>query len=136
MSGEIVVSRVVPAAAEEVFDAWTNPELVGRFLTPEPGYTAAATMDARVGGAYAFSMFNGGEEYQMWGEFREIQRPSRLSFTWKESDDFETLVTITIEPLDPASSRITLAHAGMPDPNYEQGWEYILDCMEGVLAGR
>jgi uncharacterized protein YndB with AHSA1/START domain len=51
-SGRVVrIERTFPASAEEVFDAWTSPEVMRRWLHPAPDWeTPEAEVDLRVGG--------------------------------------------------------------------------------------
>src|SRR5260370_41392463 len=52
---EIVMTRVFNAPRKQVFDAWTRPELVKRWLLGPPGWTMpVCEIDLRVGGKYRF----------------------------------------------------------------------------------
>ena len=52
---EIVMTRVFSAPRKLVFDAWTKPELVKRWLLGPPGWTMpVCEIDLRVGGKYRF----------------------------------------------------------------------------------
>ena len=51
------IERTFDAPAEDVFDAWTNPEVLRRWWNPYPdGRVPVAEVDARVGGAYRIGM--------------------------------------------------------------------------------
>ena len=51
------VERTYDASPEEVFDAWTNPEVLRRWWAVHPeGTTPIAEVDLRVGGRYRLSM--------------------------------------------------------------------------------
>jgi uncharacterized protein YndB with AHSA1/START domain len=82
---EIVMTRVFDAPRRLVFDAFTKPELVKRWLTGPPGWTlAVCEIDLRVGGSLRY-MWRGpaGEEMGMRGVFREITPPDRIVGTEK-----------------------------------------------------
>ncbi len=85
---EIAMSRVFDAPRHLVFEAWTKPELVKRWLYgPDDWRLAVCEMDLRVGGATRFVWRDGdGKEMGMSGVFREIAPPDRLVFTeiWDE----------------------------------------------------
>ncbi len=50
---EIVMTRVFDAPRDLVFDAWTRPELLSRWLLGPPGWTMpVCEIDLRVGGAF------------------------------------------------------------------------------------
>jgi uncharacterized protein YndB with AHSA1/START domain len=82
---EIAMTRVFDAPRGMVFDAWTKPELLKRWLGVFGGWTfAICEVDLRVGGAYRY-VWRGkdGHEMGMGGVFREIVRPERIVATEK-----------------------------------------------------
>jgi len=80
---EVVVVRDFRAPRATVFDAWTKPELITRWLLGPPGWTMpVCEMDLRVGGKYSWRWRNDkGAEFGFTGVFREVARPSRLVHT-------------------------------------------------------
>lgn len=98
---EIVVTRTFDAPREFVFDAFTSPELVKRWLTGPPGWSlAVCDIDLRVGGVYRY-VWRGpdGASMGMGGTYREIVRPERLVTTELFDEDWtggETLGTIVL----------------------------------------
>jgi uncharacterized protein YndB with AHSA1/START domain len=85
---EVAMTRVFDAPRHLVFEAWTKPDLVKRWLYgPDDWRLAVCEMDLRVGGAARFVWRHGdGQEMGMSGVFREIAPPDRLVFTeiWDE----------------------------------------------------
>jgi uncharacterized protein YndB with AHSA1/START domain len=85
---EVAMTRIFEAPRHLVFEAWTKPELVKRWLYgPEDWRLAVCEMDLRVGGAARFVWRHGdGKEMGMSGVFREIAPPDRLVFNeiWDE----------------------------------------------------
>jgi predicted 3-demethylubiquinone-9 3-methyltransferase (glyoxalase superfamily)/uncharacterized protein YndB with AHSA1/START domain len=77
---EITMTRVFDAPAALVFDCWTKPELITRWLTGPDGWSfAVCEVDLRVGGAYRFVWKNQeGIEMGMGGVYREIVAPERI----------------------------------------------------------
>ena len=80
---EVVVVRDFRAPRNTVFDAWTRPELMSRWLLGPPGWTMpVCEMDVRVGGKFRWRWRSaGGAEFGFTGVFREVVRPSRLVHT-------------------------------------------------------
>jgi uncharacterized protein YndB with AHSA1/START domain len=78
--GEIAMTRVFDAPRKLVFDAWTKPELVRRWLLGPPGWTMpVCEIDLRVGGAYRFEWLGqDGTRMGMGGVYREIVIPERI----------------------------------------------------------
>jgi len=77
---EIAMTRVFDAPRGMVFDAFTKPELIKRWLGVRAGWTMpVCEVDLKVGGKYRY-VWRGpkGNEMGMGGVFREIVRPERL----------------------------------------------------------
>jgi uncharacterized protein YndB with AHSA1/START domain len=82
---EIVMTRVFDAPREMVFDAYTKPELLKRWLGVFGGWTLpVCEVDLRVGGTYRW-VWRGadGSEMGVRGVYREVVRPERLVNTEK-----------------------------------------------------
>ena len=85
---ELAMTRVFDAPRSMVFDAWTKPELLRRWLGVFGSWTfAVCEVDLRVGGKYRF-VWHGkdGNEMAMGGVYREIVRPERIVCTEKFDD--------------------------------------------------
>ncbi len=55
------IERIFQASAEEVFDAWTNAEVIRRWFIPQAGWREpSAEVDLRVGGAIRVVMLGAG----------------------------------------------------------------------------
>ncbi len=98
---EIVMTRVFAAPRNLVFDAWTNPELVRRWLLGPPGWTMpVCEIDLRVGGAYRFEWLGqDGTVMGIGGVYREIVIPERIVNTQLFDRDWtggETLGTLLL----------------------------------------
>jgi uncharacterized protein YndB with AHSA1/START domain len=96
---EIVMTRVFNAPRKLVFDAWTKPELVKRWLLGPPGWTMPiCEIDLRVGGKYRFEWRGqDGTVMGMGGVYREIVIPERIVNTQLFDEDWtggETLGTL------------------------------------------
>src|SRR5882724_8242512 len=76
---EIVMTRDFSAPPHLVFDAYTKPELLKKWLLGPPGWTMpVCEIDLRVDGRYRYVWRNSdGTEMGMGGVFREIVQPGR-----------------------------------------------------------
>src|SRR4249920_80587 len=85
---EIQVTRDFHAPRRLVFDAFTKPDLVRRWLLGPPGWTMPlCEIDLRVGGAYRYVWRKEGEkDMGMGGVFRDIVAPERLVATERFDD--------------------------------------------------
>lgn len=95
---EIAMTRVFDAPRSLVFDAWTRPELLKRWLGVRGGWDVRGLRGrSEVGGDYRF-VWRGatGAEMGMGGVYREISRPERLVATekfdepWYEGEALDT----------------------------------------------
>ena len=141
------MSRVFDAPREKVFQAWTEPGMLTQWMGPKEVDTTAAEVDLTIGGRYMFTMREpDGKLIELGGEYREIDPPSRLVFTWVldgqscgggEGHYVETLVTIDLEDLG-NSTRLTLTHEFLPTQasreGHEMGWNGSFDGLEAALA--
>jgi len=109
---EIAMTRTFDAPRSLVFDAWTKPELLKRWLGVRNGWSlAVCEVDLRVGGAYRF-VWRGpdGAEMAMGGVYREIVAPERLVSTEKFDDPWyagEALDTIVLVEEDGKTTATT-----------------------------
>jgi uncharacterized protein YndB with AHSA1/START domain len=86
---EILVTRDFDAPRRLVFDAFTKPALVRRWLLGPPGWTMPlCEIDLRVGGAYRYAWRSekDGAHMAMGGVFREVIPLERLVATEKFDD--------------------------------------------------
>jgi uncharacterized protein YndB with AHSA1/START domain len=85
---EIAMTRVFDAPRKLVFDAWTQPELIKRWLGVFGKWSfVVCEVDLRVGGPYRY-VWKGpdGVTMGMGGVFREIVKPERLVATERFDD--------------------------------------------------
>jgi uncharacterized protein YndB with AHSA1/START domain len=78
---EVKVTRSFKASRELVYQAYTTPALVKRWLLGPPGWAMpVCEMDVRVGGKYRWRWRNeaDGKEFGFHGTFREVEAPRRL----------------------------------------------------------
>jgi uncharacterized protein YndB with AHSA1/START domain len=81
---EVKVTRSFRASRPLVYRAYTEPELIRRWLLGPPGWSMpVCEMDVRVGGSYRWRWRSDtdGKEFGFAGTFREVQPPSRLVHT-------------------------------------------------------
>jgi uncharacterized protein YndB with AHSA1/START domain len=138
-TSSITVRRFLKARREQVFRAWTRPDLMARWFFPGEGWVAAVTSDLKVGGRYEVAMrdASGGQHIQ-FGRYREIVPTSRLVFTWScpDLDVVDSLVTIELGEQGDRTELI-LTHELPPDPKilrgHEEGWEGCLGNLDKML---
>jgi uncharacterized protein YndB with AHSA1/START domain len=85
---EIEIARDFQAPRPLVFDAFTRPELVRRWLLGPDGWSMpVCEIDLRVGGRYRYVWRKEGvDDMGMGGVFREVEAPARLVASEKFDD--------------------------------------------------
>jgi uncharacterized protein YndB with AHSA1/START domain len=141
MTGPIVqIRRRVKAGAEEIFDLWTKPDLMVRWMSPFPGpVDCEANSDLRAGGSYSLVMSSEGSKRQVTGTYVLIDRPRRLVFTWTGplTNNVDTLVTLELNQRGDETD-LVLTHERLPTPEmhvgHTKGWGNILDHLAEVAS--
>ncbi len=141
---ELWLSRRLPAPRDRVFGALTRPDDVARWWGPRGFTTPEIELDLRVGGRYRFTMQPpDGDRFHVSGEFREIDPPSALAYTfrWDEPtpDDRETLVSLALDVAGAgAGTELTLRQGRFATDErlalHRGGWSDSLDALAALLA--
>jgi len=136
----VQIRRRVKAAAEEIFDLWTNPELMVRWMSPFPGaVNCKASCDLRPGGAFSLIMSSAQASREVSGTYVEIDRPRKLVFTWigPLTNNVNTLVTVELNPRGDETD-LVLTHERLPTSaiveGHTRGWGHILDHLADAVA--
>jgi uncharacterized protein YndB with AHSA1/START domain len=127
------LQRTFEASAEEVFDAWTNPEVLRRWWAAGDDWnTPVAEVDLRVGGHYRLSMEDPatGARHTVGGEYREVRRPQRLIYTWcweLQDGGLGETSTVTVEFRgEDGLTTVAIEHTGLPSVDsrdrHGHGW--------------
>jgi uncharacterized protein YndB with AHSA1/START domain len=81
---EIILSRDFDAPRELVFEAFSKPEHVARWWGQKDSTLPVCEMDFRPGGAWRFVEHAAdGNDYGFRGEYRDIVRPERITWTFE-----------------------------------------------------
>jgi uncharacterized protein YndB with AHSA1/START domain len=132
------VEQILPARPEIAYDAWLDEQALRQFMCPHPGRVTEASVEARVGGSLRVVMTFSDHRREITGEFIALDRPERLSFTWRtDVDQHESVVTVLFAPHGDAETHMTILHSRqLPRliPSYESGWTSIADTLAAHLA--
>jgi uncharacterized protein YndB with AHSA1/START domain len=107
---EIVISRVVDAPRELVFEAFTDVRHLSRWWGPEGFTTSTRSFEFRAGGVWDFVMHGpDGTDYSEWITWTEIVVPERIAMLHGESrDDPDAFTSTLVFSPDGAATRIVM----------------------------
>ena len=112
---EIVISRLLDAPPERVWDAWIDPTAVAQWFGPNGFTITTHEMDVRPGGIWRFTMHGPDSvDYPNKINYREVVRPARLVYRHSGGEDdpdvFDTTVTFEAH----GSNTLLTLHAVFP----------------------
>ena len=136
------IERTFDAPARDVFDAWTSPEVMRRWVHCAADWeTPVAEVDLRVGGKVRVVMRRpDGTEAGMQGEYAVIDPPHRLVMTWTFDDEpsNEQLVELSFVESEGSTTVVLVNSRISTDPrrdSQDEGWRGCLDQLAALLPG-
>ncbi len=147
---DLVLTRIINAPREQVFNAWTDPELLTRWFAPKPWTTPKVEMNARIGGAALFVMMSPErKEFLNRWVCLEAVKNERLVFTdafskaWEPSDKPFMTVDLTFEDQDGNTKYTAIvrhwtdgdreAHEKM---GFHGGWAMCTEQLAALVGGQ
>ena len=132
MSGTFTTSLHIEAPPERVFEHFTRPELLVRWMGDY------ARLEAVEGGMFSVDI-NG---VLIRGSFIALDRPRHIEIAWGEAGNAEmppgaTTLKISFEPSG-AGTQLTLVHSGLgpeESPKHAIGWPHFLARLHVAAAG-
>ena len=126
----LVIRRVIPASREEVFAAWVDPESIRHWMCPGDILTAEAQLDPRIGGSFRIVMKGADRAVEHTGEYKVIDPPSKLVFTWRSRGTNFQPTLVTVELLERGDGcELVLTHERLPSADavarHNGGWSQI-----------
>lgn len=131
------VTRQFNASAEQVFEAWVNPDILRLWLAP------TVEVDARVGGHFRLEVSKPEGAHVVTGQYRELVSGQHIMMTWVyegpmgSADKMEAMLTVDFHKRG-SNTEIELNHDHLTNPVYRDtiqrgAWTRALDEMEKVL---
>jgi uncharacterized protein YndB with AHSA1/START domain len=136
------MKRVLPTPRARVFRAFTEPDQLAKWWGPK-GFTAPSVeLDLRLGGNYRIAMQPpDGDLFYLSGEFREVDPPARLAYTFRwedpDPDDQETVVTLSFGDLGESTELVVTQRAFATEGRralHDQGWTDSLDRLQELMS--
>ena len=133
VSDTIVQEITIKGSADRIFEALTNPDQRVQWWGSEGRFQAThMESDLRHGGKWMMQGNGmGGKPFRVSGEYRQIEPPRLLVFTWLPSwqeDAVESVVRFELEEKSGITT-VRLTHSGLTSEKSHishQGWPQIL----------
>ena len=143
-SGELTleIKRVLAAGPSVVFRAFTAPNELAKWWGPEGFTVPNLEFNPRVGDSYRIEMQPPeGDPFYLTGEFRELDPPARLAYTfvWEDPDldDVETVVELSFRYLAESTEVVLTQAPFKTEPRRElhrNGWTDSFDKLEKLIS--
>jgi uncharacterized protein YndB with AHSA1/START domain len=136
--------RVLPAAPPAVFRLFTDPDELAKWWGPAGFSVPSIDFNPAAGFSYRIEMQPPeGDAFHLTGEFREVDPPTRLSFTfvWEppNPDDVETLVELSFRK-NGDSTEVDFRQGMFKTEErrelHRDGWGDSFDKLKVLIAGR
>jgi len=145
-------NRLIPATSAEVFDAWTNPELLKAWFAPGSMTVPSVRRDLRTGGAYRIEMkgtvaVHNGERplaeddpvVVAEGVYTRLVPGDQLAYTWAGSWDPAEQSHVTVSLFEaPNGTTLTLDHQGFQSEQslqvHHSGWQSSLTKLRELFS--
>jgi uncharacterized protein YndB with AHSA1/START domain len=138
----IIREIIIKAPAERIFEALTDPRQRVRWWGSEGKFQMThMESDLRPGGAWLMSGIGAdGRRFSVRGEYRSIERPRLLEFTWLPSWQENAPLTLVRFDLDEKDGLTTvrLTHSGLTTRRSREshrGWPQILARLQSYTEG-
>jgi uncharacterized protein YndB with AHSA1/START domain len=135
----IIQEIVIKAPAERIFAALTDPAQRVEWWGSEGRFqTTHMESDLRVGGKWMMRGSGmGGRNFRISGEYRSIEPPHLLIFTWLpdwEANAKESLVCVELQQ-EGGVTRVRLTHSGLTSEGARahRGWPDILEWLRAYV---
>lgn len=150
---DLSIQRIIHAPAQDLWNAWTDPQQLEKWWIPAPTVARVDVLDARPGGGFVTRMSDDGEEFVQHtdGIFLVVEEARRLVFTnaissaWRPATPSPVPMTAEIvfgEHTEGTDYRATVRHG---DPaardrheelGFHDGWGTVTAALAALVEGR
>lgn len=142
----VMFTRRFSASTAEVYEAWTEPEMMRLWLAPGPNVVIQSEADVRIGGALLIrTQAPDGAVHTINGTYRDLVPGERIAMTWTYTGPFalicgmETLIEISLHADGEAETTMTFTQSQFAceesETAYEGDWPSCFEKLTSALAG-
>jgi uncharacterized protein YndB with AHSA1/START domain len=137
----VVIRRTFRSSRERLFRAWSDPLELIQWFSPEGYCNPSVDADVRPGGRFRIAMrkLPDGEPFYVTGEYRAVESPARIVFSWTWEDPAENVrdTLVTVDLVDRGEdTEVVLTHELLPGERREShahGWTALLARLATVI---
>ena len=131
-SGDTIIEEItIKGSAERIFEAIVDPKQRVKWWGKKGVYESThMESDTRVGGKWLMKGTGFSKEFTVYGEYRKVERPRLLEFTWIpswENGSAESVVRFELNEKEGVTT-VRLTHSGLTPAGREahKGWPQVL----------
>lgn len=115
------MARRFNASDKAVYEAWTNPELMKKWLFTQEDTNQVAKNSLRGGGSWEIVDLRDGVDYRAVGEYLELKPPHKLMFSFRmpQFNDHQDRITVWISMVQNNCEMAFVQDIVVP---HEEGW--------------
>jgi uncharacterized protein YndB with AHSA1/START domain len=143
-SGDLTLelNRRLPAPPSSVWDAFTDPDRLAQWWGPQGFSIPSLRFEPRVGEGYRIEMQRPeGDAFHLAGEFRAVDPPRRLAFTFRweqpDPDDVENVAELVFRDAGESTELALVQGPFRTEARralHHDGWSDSLDKLEAHLS--
>ena len=148
-SHDLTISRVMKATREQLWKAWSDPDILAEWWCPKPWAVKDVKMDLRPGGAFAMTMCGPkGEEMPQNGCIPYVKEKECIVFTdcmeenWRPTgSSFMTAIITMKDRPEGAEYSAIVKHKSAEDKKqhedmgFHDGWAKVFEQLEEIARG-
>lgn len=141
---EIHIETMINAPRDLIYQAYVDPKAIPHWWGPARLRTVVEEMDVKVGGKWKYLQYEpDGTEYVFHGEYKEVDRPNKITWTfnfgmWEGRESTETVEFVEVEPRKTKIINTVVYQSkedrdGMLQSGMESGMSESLDRLEVLV---
>lgn len=141
----VVFARRFSASAAELYEAWTEPDIMRLWLAPGPNIVIQCETDVRIGGALLIrTQSPDGAVHTINGTYRDLAPGKRIVLTWTYTGPFaiicglETWIEISLHADSDVETTMTFTQSKFANDEaeaaYEGDWPSCVEKLTAALA--
>lgn len=153
MSFSLTIRHIVSASRNDVFTAWSSPQILEQWFFPG-GWASGTVQEIHIEDSIPITISDGqsrapgddrgdllpGESYLYSSEYMEVERPEKIVFKWRSAVIPESVVVVDFFEAGGLGTEIVLLHEGFETTDlldlHRIAWEENLQRFDQLFGVR